>query len=251
MALCEIHLGSNHALQKVSALNVIVPELPGPFPVWYLLHGLSDDHTGWSRRTNIERYVSGLPFLVVMPDGGRGFYTDAHDDPMRAYETFLARDLINFIDMTFQTIPSREGRVVSGLSMGGYGAAKLALKHPDKYRAAVSHSGALAMAHYALDGDDAWHREFRPVFGAHPEGGPDDLFALASNIDRALLPALRIDCGVDDFLLESNRSFHAHLEQIGLPHEYEEFPGAHTWNYWDTHVHDAIAFFKRELNLPA
>ncbi len=69
------------------------------------------------------------------------------------------------------------------------------------------------------------------VFGREPQGGSDDLFALAERIDRGMLPALRIDCGVDDFLLDQNRAFHARLDELGIPHEYAEFPGEHTWDY--------------------
>ena len=132
MAICEIHLGNQNALHKMTSCMVILPENagPGPFPVWYLLHGLSDNHTAWTRRTSLERYVGDLPLIVVMPDGGRGFYTDSATEPAGAFETFIVRDLVGFVDRTFQTRANREGRVISGLSMGGFGAVKLALKHP-------------------------------------------------------------------------------------------------------------------------
>ena len=83
MACCTLHFHSP-ALVKACSMNVIVPESgvgEPPFPVCYLLHGLSDDHTSWARRTSIERYVANLPLIVVMPDGGRGFYTDAVEGP--------------------------------------------------------------------------------------------------------------------------------------------------------------------------
>ena len=183
-----------------------------------------------------------------MPNGERGFYTDAKDRPKAAFETNIVRDIVGFVDRTFQTIPTREGRVVAGLSMGGYGAVKLALKYPDLFCAAVSHSGAVGFARRNF-GADEWGREWTPVFGPAPAGGPDDPFALAETIDRAKLPALRVDCGVDDFLIEENRAFDALLTAHDIPHEYEEHPGAHTWEYWDAHVQDTLAFFKRVLNL--
>lgn len=89
------------------------------------------------------------------------------------------------------------------------------------------------------------------VFGPDPRGGPDDLFALAERIDHRLLPALRIDCGAEDFLLDHTRAFHAHLDELGIPHEYEEFPGGHTWDYWDRHVQEALAFHAGVLGLSA
>jgi len=249
MAVCGFHLDQGNVLEKMISFTAIVPEgKTGPFPVFYLLHGLSDDHTAWTRRSSIERYVAGLPLIVVMPNGERGFYTDAKDRPKAAFETNLVKDIVGFVDRTFQTIPTREGRVIAGLSMGGYGAIKLVLKYPDLFCAGVSHSGAVGFARRDFGGDD-WGREWTPVFGASPAGGLDDPFALAEKIDRAKLPALRIDCGVDDFLIEENRAFDAHLTALDIPHEYEEHPGGHTWEYWDQHVQETVAFFKRVLNL--
>src|SRR5688572_4392093 len=103
MAFCELHYFSK-ALSKHTAANVILPQVEeqqGPFPVWYLLHGLSDDHTGWMRRTSIERYVAHLPLIVVMSDGGRSFYCDAMQG--YAYETAIVEDLIGYIDSMFHT----------------------------------------------------------------------------------------------------------------------------------------------------
>jgi S-formylglutathione hydrolase FrmB len=251
MAVSEIHFSAGNVLNKMMSATVILPEgeHPGPFPVFYLLHGLSDDHTAWVRRTSVERYVQDLPLIVVMPNGERSFYTDARDDPYGAFETYIVHDLIGFVDRVFRTIPSRDGRVIGGLSMGGYGALKLALKHPDLFRAAVSHSGAVARGTDPLPAGDEWLRQFIPIFGENPGGGPEDIFALAERASRDTLPALRIDCGVDDSLIESNRRLHRHLDALGMPHAYAEYPGGHTWDYWDTHVQEAIAFFAHELGL--
>ena len=251
MALCEFHLNQNTALEKMTSFTAIVPDdKPGPFPVLYLLHGLSDDHTAWARRTSLERYVDGLPLIVVMPNGERSFYTDAKERMKSAFETYIVQDIVGFVDRTFRTIPVREGRVVAGLSMGGYGAVKFALKYPDKFCAAVSHSGAVDFARGDFTRSDDWGREWRPVMGSHPAGGPDDIFALSETIDHTHLPALRFDCGVDDFLLDHNRALHAHLTALGIPHEYEEHPGEHNWDYWDKHIQDTLKFFGSVLELP-
>ena len=236
------------ALAKACSMTVIVPEGSvgqPPFPVCYLLHGLSDDHTSWARHTSIERHVAGLPLIVVMPDGGRGFYCDAVDGP--AYERHLLDDVIGFVDRTFHTMPERQGRVIGGLSMGGYGAIKLALKYPQLFCSAVSHSAALDVQRRLERPEVA--AEMRRIFGPAPGGGPNDPYALAATIDRTLLPALRLDCGREDGLLEENRAFHRHLEQLGIPHEYAECPGAHTWEYWDCHIQEALAFHQRVLGL--
>jgi S-formylglutathione hydrolase FrmB len=246
MAFLQVNYFSK-SIGKMAAMNVLVPEgeEQGPYPVFYLLHGLSDDHTAWMRRTSIERYTQEYPLIVVMPDGGRSFYTDALEGP--AYESAIMGDVIGFVDRTFPTLASRKGRAIGGLSMGGYGALKLGLKHPDRFCSVNSHSGAPAFAHRSLDPEK--DREFTRVFGANPSGGPEDVFALAEKIDRSTLPALRIDCGTEDFLIDQNRAFHDHLTQLNLPHEYEEFPGAHDWAYWDTHVQTALAFHARNLGI--
>jgi S-formylglutathione hydrolase FrmB len=143
----------------------------------------------------------------------------------------------------FPTRAERNGRAIAGLSMGGYGAVRYALTFPDKFCAAVSHSGALAFGHDPVGRDgNPYSTEFRRILGPDHVGGKNDLFALADKIDPAKMPALRIDCGVDDFLIEPNRRFHAHLVGRNLRHEYEEFPGAHTWDYWDRHVRTPSPF---------
>ncbi len=250
MAVCEIHFNAQPALAKMTSAMVILPENagPGPFPVFYLLHGLSDNHTGWTRRTSIERYVEGLPLIVVMPDGGRGWYSDSVTEPTAAFETFIVRDLVGFVDRTFQTKAAREGRVIGGLSMGGYGAAKLALKYPGMFCAAASHSGALYRPHERAPvyAGSEMHR----VFGDHPGGGPNDIYALAERFagnGGEKGPSLRMDCGTEDGLLECNRAFHRHLEDLGYAHEYEEHPGGHDWAYWDKQAQATIRFFAQVL----
>lgn len=249
MASAILQMGNQNALQKMMNLSVIWPENQvGPFPVLYLLHGLSDNHSAWTRLSHIENYVREIPLIVVMPDSGRGFYCDAKDASKGNYETYIARDVTNFVDSAFNTIPDRRGRVVAGLSMGGYGAMKFALKYPEMFCAAVSHSGALGFGHNQRADEDL-NTEFAQILGQNARGGDDDLYALAEKIERKHLPALRIDCGGDDFLIEDNRAFHKYLQELGIEHEYQENPGAHTWDYWDLHIQDSLQFFARHLNL--
>lgn len=249
MAICELHF-SSASLGRQTACNLIIPQgQDAPWSVFYLLHGASDDHTIWSRRTSIERYVDGLPLLVVMPEGGgTGFYTDAANGSGR-YESAIIEDLIPFMDAIFPTRPEKAGRCIGGLSMGGYGAMKLALKHPDLFCSANSHSGAVSLERMVNNDNPDWRTKMRGIFGEGAVGGTDDPFALARNGDPATRPALKIDCGTEDFLLDSNRSFHAHLEECGVPHQYDEFPGGHQWSYWDTHIQEALAFHRGHLGI--
>ena len=216
----------------------------------FLLHGLSDDHTIWSRRTSIERYVEGLPLIVVMPNGGRGWYCDAVEG--FAFETAIATELPKIIEGYF---PTKLPWCATGLSMGGYGAAKLSLKYPERFQSGHSHSGALLFGHLTPEvaGDANTPRrdvqpEFQRILGSNPLDGPNDLCGIAAKLTASSRPFLRIDCGNEDFLLEDNRSFIAHLDSIGFQHEYEEFPGSHEWGYWDRHVQDAITFHRKNLN---
>ena len=236
----------SESLKKASSMQVILPEsAKEPYPVMYLLHGLSDDHTIWHRRTRIEWYVRELPMAVVMPDGGRGFYCDALNGP--AHEFHIIKDVVNFVDTHFNTKADRSGRVINGLSMGGYGALKLALKFPEMFCSVVSHSGALGAGHKPLRDDLA--SELRLIYGENPAGGKDDLWSIVDSADKDKLPQIRIDCGLSDGLLEDNRAFHEYLNKLGITHEYEEFPGAHTWDFWDTHIREAIKFHARALGI--
>jgi S-formylglutathione hydrolase FrmB len=129
--------------------------------------------------------------------------------------------------------------------MGGYGALRLALGYPERYVSAVSHSGAVFLGQVKPKDE-----EYKRIFGAKSKNTDHDLQHLAAKAQAAgKLPALRIDCGVDDFLLSQNQAFHRQLIDLKIPHEYEEFPGAHTWDYWDLHVREAIAFHARHLKL--
>jgi S-formylglutathione hydrolase FrmB len=246
MAVCTLHF-HGEAINKASSMNVILPQQSahrGPFPVLYLLHGLSDDHTIWCRRTSVERYVQDLPLVVVMPDGGRGFYTDAVTG--LAYERHIMEDVIGTVERLFQVRTDRAGRAIGGLSMGGYGSLKLALKYPDVFGSVVAHSGVYDMARL-ITPDTQRHIQTRAIFGPDAVGGDNDVFALAQRLDPAQAPAIRVDCGVDDGLIADNRALHAHLDALGIAHEYAEYPGAHTWAYWDEHIQEAIAFHWRTL----
>src|SRR6185295_3569325 len=116
-------------LNKQVAMNVLYPDVgKAPFPVFYLLHGFSDDYSMWMRRTRIEMFVSKLPLIVAMPDGFHGFYTDNEEG--FAYGKYMLQDVIGFVERTFRTRKDRAGRCVGGLSMGGYGSLRLALENP-------------------------------------------------------------------------------------------------------------------------
>ena len=237
-------------LSKQVQMNVFTPaEGKGPFPVFYLLHGLSDDYSAWQRWTRLENHLGNLPLIVVMPDGFRGFYCDNVEGP--AYARYMLEDVVGFAERTFPAKGTRAGRCIGGLSMGGYGAMHLALLRPEMFASANSHSGAFGRGsrNYDVDADP----ELKRIFGAQKDavGSVRDVFARSEKLKEAKtkLPALRIDCGVDDFLIEDNRTFHAHLQKLKIAHEYQEYPGVHNWDYWDIHIREALDFHARELGL--
>ena len=237
-------------LEKQVETQVILPEhRPERCATFYLLHGLSDDSTMWGRRTRIETDVDGLPLIVVMPDGFRGFYTDNDHGP--AYGKYIGEELVDVIDRVFPTIATREKRSIGGLSMGGYGALRTALTYPEKFISANSHSGAIAAGRQNGPHQEAWRAKlFDDIFGQTPLGGPHDLVALAKKAKAAgTLPSLLIDCGEKDFLLQDNLDVTAALREAGVPHMYRQFPGEHNWDYWAEHISDAIAFHANAMAL--
>jgi len=235
MALLHVNYYSS-ALERQSAIFVVLPEHDSlaPYRTIYLLHGLSDDYTVWQRRTSVERYAERLGIMVVMPDGGRSFYMDGADGSPR-YEQHIL-ETVRFVDRTFRTRNQCRGRGIAGLSMGGYGSLRLALRHPETFCAAAAHSSVTDIRGFReKNPSPEWDR----ILGSPPL--PDrDLFLLAQQ--PGTKPALRFDCGTEDFLLGENRRFAEHLRAHNVAHTYAEYPGSHTWEYWDAHVEESLGF---------
>jgi putative tributyrin esterase len=244
MATCSISF-RGQVLQQCRNMDVLVPDnCPGPLPVLYLLHGLSDNQTVWNRLVPLADVAGALPLIVVMPDGGRGFYVNNPAPGGSPYEDHIVSDVVGFVDRVFPTIPTRQGRAIAGNSMGGYGAIMLALRHPDVFAAAVGHAGAYFFAHGPRPGAPSPVSELAAVLPA----GKYDCFRLAEAAKAAgNVPAIRLDCGAQDVLVDSSRQFHAHLTALGIDHEYAESPGEHCWQYWRQHVGETLEFVMRHV----
>ncbi len=242
MALIQCDFFSE-TLGVSSSMNVILPQQTstqvgmkgnvrqGPHPVLWLLHGWSDDHTIWCRRTSIERYVAPLGLAVVMPAVNLSYYADMHAG--LKYWTYISEELPAIARDFFPISDKRKDNYVAGLSMGGYGAFKLALNHPDRYAAAASLSGALAP-------DPTQHKRgdhMQWIFGNLKKfkGSDNDLLAIASKLKKKKKKqtALFACCGTEDFLYDQNQNFKSHAADIGLDLTYEEGPGTHDWEFWD------------------
>jgi len=210
------------------------------YPTLYLLHGLSDDHTIWTRRTSIERYAAERNIAVVMPAVARSFYQDMASGPK--YWTFLSEELPALCRHYFPLSEAREDNFAAGLSMGGYGALRLALARPDKFAAAASLSGALDLARRLREVGKPFARidrqEWTGIFGPELKAPSNaNLWLLASQVAAAgPRPALYLACGTEDELISDTRTFHEQLEALGLPVTYHEDPGLHEWGYWDAQI---------------
>ncbi|MEK7414489.1 MAG: alpha/beta hydrolase family protein [Planctomycetota bacterium] len=241
MALAHLHYWSP-ALQKQCGMFVAMPDAASkPRPVVYLLHGLSDDHTMWQRRSSIERYAERCGLIVVMPDGARSFYTNAADGSGN-YEQHIL-DSIAYVERTLHCRSDRAARGIGGLSMGGYGALKIALKHPELFSSVAIHSAPLDIdkCRISKDRKSLFNRVFGPAITP-----TEDCFALVRKLKRmkTRFPRLRIDCGTEDGLIGHNDRMHALLKQLGVEHHYGTPPGGHDWEYWDLHVQSALEFHR-------
>ncbi|MEU3455175.1 alpha/beta hydrolase family protein [Micromonospora sp. NPDC006766] len=243
----------SEALGMGTSMTVLLPERAsagigmaggaahGDPPVLYLLHGLSDDDTIWTRRTSIERYVAPLGLAVVMPMVARSFYAD--ETHGNRYWTFLSEELPEVCRSYFRLSDRREDTFVAGLSMGGYGAMKWALRAPGRFAAAASLSGALDVArrrdHPTSPLNPAvWHT----VWGDREVTGTDD--DTVALLERAGddLPAFYVACGTEDFLYEDSVRFVDTARHRGLPVTVDFSPGDHDWAYWDTKIQDVLAW---------
>lgn len=202
------------------------------FKCLYLLHGLSDDHTIWLRRTSIERYADEYGICVVMPAGDKSFYTDMKYG--KKYYTFIAHELPRQICRFFQVSPKREDTYIAGLSMGGYGALKIGLRDRERFCAAAGLSACADVSRVKeMFPEIAYH-----VFGEENKvSEQDDLFALAkAAAGDSNRPRIYMGVGTEDFLYEDNQRLRAEFERLGYDYTYRESEGNHNWIFWDEYI---------------
>jgi S-formylglutathione hydrolase FrmB len=275
------------------------------YPVLFYLHGVGGDEENWVRLARLDRVLDSLvadghpEAIVAMPDGDDGWYTtwaslpdvpacrrdtaraepaDRFCVPWPHYDDYVARDLVAHVDAHYRTHAAAPQRGIAGLSMGGYGAVTLALRYPDVFGAAASHSGVLAPALLAPQpvppaadaaslrwartpeellaavGASRHARWFAPAFGRDTIGwyarDPARLVARLQHDGRAV-PALFLDCGTDDPYLGHSRAFAAVLRARGVSVEYHEPRGAHTWDYWRARLPASLAWLLERVRPPA
>lgn len=239
-------------------MGVLLPQRPleaartGPKPSWptlFLLHGYADDHTAWQRWTSIERYAEPYNLAIVMPAVHLSFYTDMAYGSQ--YWQFISEEVPAVARDLFPLSADRSDTFAAGLSMGGYGAFKLALAHPERFAAAASLSGALDISRvvraYDRPEDETRLEKMRAIFGdlSKVPGSRHDLVTLAGEAARSpLKPRLYQCCGTEDFLYADNVRFRDRLKSLSFDLTYEESPGEHNWAYWDASIQKVLAWLK-------
>lgn len=215
------------------------------FPAIYLLHGLTGHFDNWSEKTKLEEYSAKHNFVIVMPEGDNGWYTDSVTVGKDKYESYITEELIPEIESKFRVKKERGSRAIAGLSMGGYGGLKFGLKYPEKFVLAGSFSGALRAAEWTekelTGGMKPLLDSINSIYGkaGSENRKQNDLFALVearSAEDVKALPFIYLDCGTEDFLITQSQDFAALLQKKKIPHEFRELPGIHDWKFWDAQV---------------
>lgn len=217
------------------------------FPVVYLLHGHGGSQAEWIRKVpDIAKYADEFNLMIVCPDGNiSSWYFDSPVDSSWRYETYVATELVNWVDDHYSTIKNRTGRAITGLSMGGHGALYLSFKHQDVYGAAGSMSGGVDITPFPNNWSIA---ERLGTYAKYPERWQQNTVI---NLTHLLTPnslALIIDCGIDDFFYKVNINLHEKLLYNNIPHDFITRPGVHNWEYWNNAVAYQLMFMSKYFN---
>jgi S-formylglutathione hydrolase FrmB len=227
------------------------------YPVLYALHGLFEGAGFWERRGLAPMLESlwqkgDVPEMVVVAvDGDNSFFVDG---PAGRWEQMVSRELVTHVESTYRVAAGRPGRAVLGISMGGYAALRMALAHPDLFRAVATHSAMLLeKVPTAEEGAGRWHlAAFHKVFGDPIDAAlwaANDPLALALKADPKTAPALYFDCGTEDRygLFAGNRELHRRLEARGVAHEFALYPGDHGYEYVRSVLDKSLRFLGRQF----
>lgn len=225
-------------LGMATHVSIALPDEGSPRKTLFLLHGLTGTHTDWLLQGNAYRLASERQIAIVMPDGQRSFYLN-QPHSLR-WETWLAQELPGLLEQHTKLPTAREDLAVAGLSMGGYGAMRLGLRHPERFHAAMSLSGTLDITEEAFQ---SRHPDlFETMIGDYDVAGSEhDLLRWLRQ--QAELPRLWACCGEDDRLLEQHRQFVKTAEECGHQLEHYTAPGEHTWKFWNEHLPHALGWW--------
>jgi enterochelin esterase-like enzyme len=231
------------------------------FPVVYLLHGYSDREWAWVQFGEIQEAVDQAvssrkipPMIIVMPDGKVSFYVNDYRRKEK-YEDMFIQELIPHIDAAYRTRPQQEYRGIAGLSMGGYGALTLSMRHMDLFSGCAAFSAAI-WTDESISDPQGYDRFFKEIFGPLKEGNLPEHFRKYNPLDIVritepdVLTKVRyyIDCGDDDFLIAGNCALHLLMTEKEIPHEFRVRDGGHSWIYWRTGIIDGLQFIAQRFH---
>lgn len=231
------------------------------YPVLYLLHGYSDDETGWIQFGEVKTIADeGIkngevtPCIIIMPDGKVTWYVNSYDkkDP---WADMFVKEFIPFIENQYRIRTKKEFRAIAGLSMGGYGALSLSMRNPDLFSSCVAMSSGTFTDQEVLENKEYDHY-FGNIYGPKLKDEVNEHWKafsplhLLDEVEPEKLKSIRfyIDCGDDDFLYKGNAALHIKMRDLGIPHEYRVRNGGHHWGYWRTGLHNGLIFISEKFH---
>ena len=250
MALLQMDFKSK-ALKRTVTLNVILPveRFKGPYPTLYLLHGLTDNYNSWLSNSRIRLWAEESGLAVVMPSGENSFYMDVlvKDGCLGDFGEYVGHELVEVTRELFPLSNRREDTFIGGLSMGGFGACRNGLKYCDTFGKVAILSGALHFYEYPADWVETKGNTIGEVrnFGnleetRNTDRNPRYLIDMIKKDPEKKFPDFYVACGLQDVLLEANRSIAKALEEAGADVTYEEAEGFHDWYFWDTYIQHVL-----------
>jgi len=277
--LCPLFAQKGKVIESQSFSSKIVPYpvkysvyLPADYetsqrnyPVLYLLHGYSDDETGWIQfgeaNTIADKGIAEGIFpatIIIIPDGKVTWYCNSADGKER-WEDMFVKELIPFVEKAYRIRPKKEFRAIAGLSMGGYGALGLSMRNPDLFSSCVAlSSGTFSDEEIAQQPEKQYNMYFKNIFGENLKGTDrvndswkaNSPLHLIRTVPFEKLKSIRfyIDCGDDDFLYKGNSLLHVAMRDFNIPHEYRVRNGAHEWSYWRTGLYDGLKFIGEKFH---
>jgi S-formylglutathione hydrolase FrmB len=229
------------ALNRTMRYRVVLPAVvfgEDKLPTLYLLHGGGGGFRDWSNYSNVAGYA-GKGFILVMPEGDESYYMNAAERPQDRYEDYIVHDLIADVESKFPVSSTRSMRAIAGVSMGGFGAVKLALGHTDLFVFAAGISPAIDVPSrpFSVKRISQW-RHHSSIFGdwGSRTRHDDDPFVLARKVDPSGIPYLFLTCGDKEGLLPANRNFAALLGERHFQYEFHVVKGGHDWNQWNAEI---------------
>ncbi|HSE20576.1 MAG TPA: alpha/beta hydrolase family protein [Pyrinomonadaceae bacterium] len=215
------------------------------YPILYLLHGLFGSYRNWCELTNIEELARDSNLIIVMPDGKDGWYTDSETTPANRYESFFIDDLLPEVERLYRVIKAREARAIAGLSMGGYGAFKFAVRYLHEFELAASFSGAFDAPERSDEAPgfdwDTLKPSILQAFGARDSltRTRNDLYKLVQSLqieEVRQLPYFYFDCGLSDGFIGANLRLKNLFDSVGVRSEFAGIEGGHDWDYWGSRL---------------